>query len=150
MQPTWNETAFILISPEELNAAERLRVQLWDSDRTSADDDLGRIEVDLKELMNDSRSLSQMWDREDGFRALSPSEAMPGKLKWSVGYFPKERIQQEQLERQSLEPDVKSLQQLKDKVAQDVGRKMREASSHDESLEINQQKAQDLKIRKGT
>ncbi|KAL8706429.1 MAG: hypothetical protein Q9201_000484 [Fulgogasparrea decipioides] len=148
MEPAWNETAYILISPEELNAAERLRVQLWDSDRASADDDLGRIEIDLKQLMNDSRSSSRMWQREDGFTALSPSEAMPGKLQWSVGYFPKERIKKEQLERQSLEPDVRSLQQLKDKIAKDVGRKMREAiSTNDESLEVEQQKAQDLKIR---
>ncbi|KAL8737340.1 MAG: hypothetical protein Q9181_001757 [Wetmoreana brouardii] len=148
MKPTWNETAYVLISPEELNAAERLRVQLWDSDRASADDDLGRIEIDLKELMSDSRSSSRMWHREDNFTALKPSEAMPGKLKWRVGYFPKERIQKEQLERQSLEPGVRSLQQLKDKVAKDVGRKMREATStHDESTEVEQQKAQDLKIR---
>ncbi|KAL8693346.1 MAG: hypothetical protein Q9218_001825 [Villophora microphyllina] len=147
MKPVWNETSFILVSPEELNAAERLRVQLWDSDRASADDDLGRIEVDLKDLMSNSQSASQMWHREDRFKALSPSETMPGRLTWSVGYFAKERIQEEQLEQQSLEPDVKSLQQLKDKVARDVGRKMREASSHDETPEISQQKAQELKIR---
>ncbi|KAL8729429.1 MAG: hypothetical protein Q9166_004738 [cf. Caloplaca sp. 2 TL-2023] len=147
MKPSWNETAYILVSPEELNASERLRVQLWDSDRTSADDDLGRIEVDLEELMSDPRSHGRMWQRQDGFHALIPSEDMPGTLIWSVGYFPKERIQQEQLERQSLEPDVKSLQHLKDKVARDVGRKMREASSQNESPEINQQEAQDLKTR---
>lgn len=146
MEPVWNETAFILVGPEELNAAERLRVQLWDSDRASADDDLGRIEIDLKDLMSNSQSSSQMWHREDGCRALSPSEKMPGRLNWSVGYFAKERIQTEQLEKQSLDPDVKSLQQLKDKVARDVGRKMREASNHSETPD-DQQKAQELKLR---
>ncbi|KAL9587346.1 MAG: hypothetical protein Q9212_000273 [Teloschistes hypoglaucus] len=146
MEPVWNETAFILVGPEELNAAERLRVQLWDSDRASADDDLGRIEIDLTDLMSNSQSSSQMWQREDGFRALSPSEKMPGRLNWSVGYFAKERIQTEQLEEQSLDPDVKSLQQLKDKVARDVGRKMREASKHSETPD-DQQKAQELKLR---
>ncbi|KAL8971811.1 MAG: hypothetical protein Q9183_000876 [Haloplaca sp. 2 TL-2023] len=147
MEPTWNETAFILVGPEELNAGERLRLGLWDSDRTSADDDLGRIETDLKELMSDSRSLSKMWEREDGLRALDPDEIMPGKLKWSVGYFPKERIRPEQLEQQSLEPDIKTLQQLKTRVSEDVGNKMREASNHGEAPELDQQKAQDLKIR---
>ncbi|KAL9590471.1 MAG: hypothetical protein Q9203_000750 [Teloschistes exilis] len=146
MEPVWNETTFILVGPEELNAAERLRVQLWDSDRASADDDLGRIEIDLKDLMSNSQSSSQMWHREDGFRALSPSETMPGRLNWSVGYFAKERIQNEQFEKQSLDPDVKSLQQLKDKVARDVGRKMREASNHSETPD-EQQKAQELKLR---
>ncbi|KAL8821556.1 MAG: hypothetical protein Q9223_000400 [Gallowayella weberi] len=150
MKPSWHETAYILVSPEEINAAERLRVQLWDSDRTSADDDLGRIEVDLKELMSDSRSCGRMWQREDGFQALTPSEEMPGTLVWSVGYFPKDRIQQEQIEKQSLEAGVNSLQQLKDKVAEDVSRKMREAFSGDEVPEMEQQEAQDLKIREGT
>ena len=55
---------------EEVNAEERLRIQLWDSDRTSADDDLGRIELDLKELMHSPHSREQMWDRTDGFLAL--------------------------------------------------------------------------------
>lgn len=150
MKPSWNETAYILVGPEEINASERLRVQLWDSDRSSADDDLGRIEVDLEQLMSDSRSIGRTWQREDGFRALTPSENMPGTLAWNVGYFPKKRIQQEQLERQSLEPEIKSLQQLKDKVASDVTRKMREASDQKESEEFNQQEAQDLKSREGT
>ena len=66
----WNETAFVLVGPEEINAEERLRIQLWDSDRTSADDDLGRIELDLKELMHSPESKGKMWDRTDGFLAL--------------------------------------------------------------------------------
>ena len=66
----WEETAFVLVGPEEVNAEERIRIQLWDSDRTSADDDLGRIEVDLKELMHSPQSNGKMWDRTDGFLAL--------------------------------------------------------------------------------
>ena len=58
------------MGPEETNAEERLRIQLWDSDRTSADDDLGRIELDLKELMHSPQSKGKMWDRTDGFLAL--------------------------------------------------------------------------------
>lgn len=149
MEPSWEETAFLLVGPNEVNAAERLRVQLWDSDRTSADDDLGRIEIDLKEIMSDPRSFTQMSDRSDDFRALSPNEGMPGKLNWSVGYFPKTRIQEEQLEQQQLEPDVESIQQLKEVVARDVHRKMREASNRNEAPEISQQEAQDLKCREG-
>ena len=56
MEPCWDETTFMLVTPEELHIHERLRVQLWDSDRFTADDDLGRIEVPLKELMTDERS----------------------------------------------------------------------------------------------
>lgn len=70
---------------------------------------------------------------------------MPGTLDWSVGYFSKTRIQEEQLMRQTKEKDVKSLQELKDKVSKDAKNKLREATTHDESYELNQQKAQMLK-----
>ncbi|OCK75843.1 meiotically up-regulated gene 190 protein [Lepidopterella palustris CBS 459.81] len=146
MNPHWEETSFILVTPEELNVDERLRVQLWDSDKIDADDDLGRIEVDIKELMRDSRSNGKMWDRIDGFKALKADEVMPGKLEWSVGYFSKKRITDVQLARQEEDPSVKTIDQLKSKVYEDSGRKLREAKK-DESKEIEQQKAQDLKAR---
>lgn len=70
---------------------------------------------------------------------------MPGTLDWSVGYFSKTRIQQEQLKKQTIEKDVKSLQDLKDKVSKDAKNKLREATTHDETHELDQQKAQMLK-----
>lgn len=149
MEPVWEETAFILVGPEELNAGERLRVQLWDSDRGSADDDLGRVEVDLKELMQSSQSNGKIWDRHDGLQALEGDDAMPGTLDWSVGYFGKTRIQKEQLKLQDQESDINNIQQLKDRVSDDTERKMREAGGKNESVETEQQKAQDLKTREG-
>lgn len=127
MQPVWDETAYILVGPEELNAEERLRVQLWDSDRLSADDDLGRVEVNLKELMTSGDSHCKMHDRTDGFQSLKESETMPGALDWSVGYFPKTRVQQEQLDKQNIEPDVHNISDLKEKVSRDADHKLREA-----------------------
>ena len=150
MAPVWNETAFILVTAEELNAEERLRVQLWDSDRTSADDDLGRIEVDLKEVMHDSRSKGRMWNRSDGFLALEGKEEMPGILDWGVGYYSKTRIQPEQLERQKVEPEINTMQELKDQISKDARKKLREATDKDESDELDQQKAQMLKATEGT
>ena len=147
MEPIWNETTFIIVGPEELNAGERLRVQLWDSDRTSADDDLGRIEVDLKELMQNSQSSGKIWDRHDGFKAPEAGKVEPGWLDWSVGYFTKTRITEDQLQQQKVEPDIRTVEQLKEKVSKDAERKLREAIDRDESREIGQQKAQDLKIR---
>ena len=70
---------------------------------------------------------------------------MPGTLDWSVGYFSKTRIQGEQLKRQSVEKDVTSLQELKEKVSKEAKNKLREATIHDESHELDQQKAQMLK-----
>lgn len=149
MEPVWDETAFVLVGPEEINADERLRVQLWDSDRSSADDDLGRIEVDLKELIHGSQSNGKMWDRHDTFLALDGDEGLPGSLDWSVGYYSKTRIQEVQLRRQKQEPDVKNMQQFKEKVSNDVEQKTREATEKDNSTHLEQQKARDLKMREG-
>jgi len=149
MEPVWEETAFILVNAEELNAEERLRVQLWDSDRTSADDDLGRIEVGLKELMYSPESHCKMRERSDGFLALEGKEKVPGKIDWSVGYYPKTHIQAEQLEKQKVEPGVSSLQDLKDRVSEEASKKLREATIKDESYELDQQKAQMLKSKEG-
>ncbi|OCL13166.1 hypothetical protein AOQ84DRAFT_385608 [Glonium stellatum] len=146
MEPHWDETAFILVTPDELNVGERLRVQLWDSDRTTADDDLGRIEVDIKHLMRDPLTNGKMCDRQDGFKSLKAGEGMPGKLDWCVGYFSKKRITDSQLAHQEEDPSIKNIDQLKSKVYEEAGRKLREAKK-DESTEIEQQKAQDLKAR---
>ncbi|CAF9906097.1 MAG: hypothetical protein HETSPECPRED_006053 [Heterodermia speciosa] len=147
MEPVWDETSFMLVGQEELNADERLRVQLWDSDRVSADDDLGKIEISLKELMHHPNSKARMWDRHDSFLAFDSGKDMPGSLYWSVGYFPKSRIQEEQFQQQTVDSSVRNMKQLKEKVSEEVDRKLREATDHAESLEIDQQKAQDLKIK---
>ncbi|KHN96842.1 meiotically up-regulated protein [Metarhizium album ARSEF 1941] len=126
MEPCWDETCFALVTPEEVNIDERLRVQLWDSDRFTADDDLGRIEVGLKELMQNPESRGKTWHRTDGFRALKAGDNMPGKLEWSVGYYPKARIQQCQLDKQTYDPKIRSMEQLKVKVDETCERKLRE------------------------
>lgn len=147
MHPVWDETAFILVGQQELNADERLRIRLRDSDRVSADDDLGKIEVDLKELMHNEQSHSRMWDRQDGFIGLSSDDSMPGSLDWSVGYYPKTRIQEIQLQQQQVAPDVNNMQELKEQVSREVDRKLREATHRTDLLEVDQQKAQDLKVK---
>ncbi|KAJ4301265.1 hypothetical protein N0V90_003356 [Kalmusia sp. IMI 367209] len=146
MEPYWHETCYLLVSPDELNVDERLRIQLWDADRLSADDDLGRIEVDVKQLMKDNATNGKMHDREDGFKSLKKGEGMPGKLCWSVGYYSKTRITDDQLTAQEEDPDVDNIDQLKKKVYKEAERKLREASK-DESDEVEQQKAQDFKAR---
>ena len=147
MKPYWEETAFVLVTPEELNVEERLRVQLWDSDRTTADDDLGRIEIDLKQIMRDPTTNGKIQEsRIDGFTALSKDEKMPGKLEWSIGYFPKTPITESQLKQQTIDPDIRTKDELEQKVDKESSRKLREAR-HDETKEISQQKAQTFKER---
>ena len=142
MEPTWNEWSYLLVTPEELNAEEALRLQLWDSDRTNADDDLGRVEVDLKELMHSPKTKGKMCDREDRLMGEDPNEEMPGHLKWSVGFFAKSRITEEQLAQQSEDPDIHSTEDLKKQVRQQAARKLREATEKDESDELKQQELQ--------
>ena len=141
MEPYWQETAYILVGPEEVNAEESLRVQLWDSDRMSADDDLGRIEISLAELMEDSKG--KMVDRSDGFIAMDADEKMPGKLDWQIGYFEKVQITDDQFQAQTFDTEIRGMQQLKDRVSKDANRKLREAD-RDISDEADQQKAQDF------
>ncbi|KAH8667950.1 putative meiotically up-regulated gene protein [Tricladium varicosporioides] len=145
--PKWHEWAYLLISPEELNADEKLRLQLWDSDKYTADDDLGRVEVDLKELMRDSRTKNNMCDREDRFRGQDPGENMPGTLTWSVGYYEKTRITEDQLVKQSEDKSIRTKEDLRKQISEVAERKLREATAHDESKEVHQQKAQDYKER---
>jgi len=143
-EPNWNEWATIVVTPDEINADETLRLQLWDSDKHTADDDLGRVELDLKDLMHNSETQNKMKDREDPLRAEDADEGMPGTLTWSVGFFSKAHIQQCQLEKQTFDPSIRSVDAMKQRVSRDARSKLREAmSSRDVSDELRQQQAQD-------
>ncbi|KAI0125527.1 hypothetical protein BJ170DRAFT_435729 [Xylariales sp. AK1849] len=143
--PDWHEHASILVSPEELNADEKLRLQLWDSDKWTADDDLGRVELDLKSLIGNPESHNQLQDREDRFTGQDPDETMAGSLTWSVGYFAKTRIQQQQLDEQTVDEEVRTKEQLRQHISQLSEHKLREAGKAADDDELHQQKAQDYK-----
>lgn len=145
-KPDWNEWASVLVTPDEINAEETLRLQLWDSDKHTADDDLGRVEMTLKELMHGDKTRNRMWDREDRFRAEDPDETMPGTLTWSVGYFSKAHIQQCQLDKQTFDPSLRRAEDVKERVAENARSKLREAfGASDISKELRQQESQDYK-----
>ncbi|KEF62764.1 uncharacterized protein A1O9_00737 [Exophiala aquamarina CBS 119918] len=146
-EPSWHEWAHILVTPEELNAGEKLRLQLWDSDKYSADDDLGRVEVDLRELMYGNDTKNKMCDREDRFVGEDPDEKMPGSVQWSVGYFEKTKITEGQLAKQTEDPNIRTIEELKKQVSESAEHKLREATAQDESKEIKQQKQEDYKER---
>lgn len=144
--PVWNEWAFILVTSEEINADETIRVQLWDSDKYTADDDLGRVELRLKELMHGSETKNKMQDREDELTAEDPDERMPGTLTWSVGYFEKARIRQSQLDQQTSDTSIRSRDALKKHAADGAKWKLREADTcKGQEKELRQQTAQDYK-----
>lgn len=141
--PVWNEYATILVTPEELNAEERLRLQLWDSDKYTADDDLGRVEVDLKQLMHSPESHNKMQDREDRFTGQDSGERMAGSLQWSLGYFSKIRITDQALQQQTVNDKIRTKEQLKEHVAELSANKLREAGKGSGDDELHQQHVQD-------
>ncbi|KAH9990468.1 hypothetical protein F4779DRAFT_610071 [Xylariaceae sp. FL0662B] len=142
-EPSWHEYASVLVTAEELNAEEKLRLQLWDSDKWSADDDLGRVEVDLKHLMKGPETLNRIEDREDRFKGQDPDETMPGSLVWSVGYFSKKRITSEELGQQTVNKEIRTKEQLKKHVSETAENKLRESGKPSDDEEVKQQKAQD-------
>ena len=105
------------MSAEELNANEELRPQLWDSEKWSADDDLGHVEVDLHELVHNEETKNKMCDREDRFKGAGSEEIMPGSLTWLVGYFEKTRLTDMQLQKQTYDKEIRSKEELKQRVS---------------------------------
>lgn len=142
-EPDWHEYATILVTAEELNADERLHLQLWDSDKWTADDDLGRVEVDLKELIHSPETHNKMHDREDRFTGQDHEEKMAGYLQWSVGYFNKLKITGQQLEQQTVDENIRSRDQLREHVSQLSANKLREAGKASDDDELHQQRVQD-------
>lgn len=86
LNPRWDERHVMLLNPEAIRAKERLSIALWDSDRTTADDILGRVEIDIAPLI---RSPGKMFERNDTLMGLSNQHKKEGQLRWSVGFFRK-------------------------------------------------------------
>ena len=83
LNPVWEETAVLLVTEDEVKGEEDLGVMLWDSDKRSADDLVGRITVPVVELMKQPGTMSK---REDALKGFEDANDMPGTLVWEVGY----------------------------------------------------------------
>ncbi|KZV88102.1 hypothetical protein EXIGLDRAFT_839449 [Exidia glandulosa HHB12029] len=86
LNPVFEETAMMILTRNEVQADEDLSAMLWDSDKRSADDLLGRVQIPVKELM---KRPNEMFDREDPLMGFENANKMEGKLVWSIGYFEK-------------------------------------------------------------
>lgn len=87
LNPRWEERHVMLLNPESVRAKEKLSLALWDSDRFTADDVLGRVEFDLEPLI---RRPGHIFERSDSLMGLSNEMKKEGQLKWSVAFFKKE------------------------------------------------------------
>ncbi|GAA5828103.1 hypothetical protein JCM11251_002590 [Rhodosporidiobolus azoricus] len=92
LNPVWEQTAFLLVSADEVKAGENLSIQLWDSDAISADDLVGRINVPLTDLMLKPNEVHHRTDKLMGFE---DHDSMKGTLTWSVGYYEKVKLNPE-------------------------------------------------------
>lgn len=92
LNPVWDETAVLLVNADEVKASEKLSVTLWDSDRFTADDIVGRTEVDVTELVRNRGQLSKRRDRLQGFK---DGHYMPGHINWSVVFYGKRDMNQD-------------------------------------------------------
>ncbi|EKM56362.1 uncharacterized protein PHACADRAFT_172085 [Phanerochaete carnosa HHB-10118-sp] len=86
LNPVWEETAVLLLTEDEVKGEENLSAMLWDSDKRSADDLVGRVTVPVVELMKDPGKMHARTDKLHGFEDAND---MPGTLHWEIGYFEK-------------------------------------------------------------
>ncbi|KAK2746588.1 hypothetical protein FQN55_005576 [Onygenales sp. PD_40] len=86
LNPVWEESAALLVTPELIKADEQLSVELWDSDRNTADDIVGKIELSMRRMLQHPGKMYQLTSKLQGMDAGSE---MPGELHWEVGYFGK-------------------------------------------------------------
>lgn len=86
LNPVFEESCGLLVTVDLLKADEQLSVELWDSDRSSADDVVGKIELSIQKLIQHPGKMFPQVSRLKGVKADSE---MPGELHWEVGFFGK-------------------------------------------------------------
>lgn len=86
LNPVFEESCGLLVTGDLLKADEQLSVELWDSDRSSADDVVGKIELSIQKLIQHP---GKMFPQKSKLRGLGADTTMPGELHWEVGFFGK-------------------------------------------------------------
>lgn len=86
LNPIWEETAALLVTPELIKADENLSVELWDSDRHTADDIVGKVELSMQKMIQHP---GKMYPQVSKLAGTDEGSSMPGELHWEIGYFSK-------------------------------------------------------------
>lgn len=89
LNPLWEETAALLVTPELIKADEQLSVELWDSDRHTADDIVGKVELSMQKMIQHP---GKMYPQVSKLSGMNEGSDMPGELHWEVGYFGKPKF----------------------------------------------------------
>jgi len=92
LNPVWEETAWLLVNSELIKANENLSVELWDSDRHTADDVVGKVELPIREMIQHP---CRMYQQVSKLQGMNEGSEMPGELHWEVGFFGKPKLRNE-------------------------------------------------------
>lgn len=84
LNPVYEETCVLLLTQDEVRSKEDLSAMLWDSDKMSADDLVGRVQIPVEELM---KNPNKMIRREDGLMGFEDANEMPGESSFSPGTY---------------------------------------------------------------
>lgn len=84
LNPVWSEQTCLLVYQDQLTAGEKLSVELWDSDMITADDVVGKVDFDIRDLIkNHANAITERVDE----LCDEKGEKLPGHLYWDIGYF---------------------------------------------------------------
>ncbi len=86
LNPIWEETCALLVTPDLIKVDEQLSMELWDSDRSTADDVVGKVELSMQKMIQHP---GKMYPQVSKLRGTKVDSEMPGELHWEVGYFGK-------------------------------------------------------------
>lgn len=109
LDPIFEETTALLVTPDIIKVDEQLSLELWDSDRSSADDVVGKIELSIQKLIQHPGQMVPQISKLGGAKA---GTSMPGELHWECGFFGKTQF------REALRTDGKDItlpESLRDK-----------------------------------
>jgi Ca2+-dependent lipid-binding protein len=90
--PIWEEMASLLVTPDLIKANEQLSIELWDSDRSTSDDMVGKVQLPIREMLQHP---GKMYPQVSKLQGLSLGTDMPGRLHWELGYFGKPSVRPE-------------------------------------------------------
>jgi len=150
LNPRWEERHVLLLHSAAIRAKEKVTISLWDSDRFSSDDVLGRVEIDLVDLVNSSGKLH---NRNVTLMGLSNTTTKQGNLQYSVGYFPKaDRVQNpvksnpESGEKVHDSKDEANARRLEEDVKKEVKIEPSKENSREEQEEARQTRHKDFGV----
>ncbi|RCI13191.1 hypothetical protein L249_0360 [Ophiocordyceps polyrhachis-furcata BCC 54312] len=86
LNPVFEETCGLLVTSDLIKADEKLSMELWDSDRSTADDVVGKVELSIQKLIQHP---GKMFPQVSHLCGVKADSSMPGHLHWEVGFFGK-------------------------------------------------------------